>query len=452
MVNALKYDAIIIGGGPAGTVTALTARRYYPDKKILLIRNVDKSIIPCAIPYIFGTLRSVDKIVTSDEKLLRSDIDLLIEDVVQIDKEKRRVKTASGKEYEYEKLVLATGSRPAIPPIPGINLEGVYTIKKNPKYLEKMLKAVEKADRVVIIGGGFVGVEIADDLNKAGKDVTVIEMLPHLLYLNFDDEFCELVERKLEEIGIKFYVNTKVSKIIGRERTEKVVLSNGEEIKTDMVILATGTIPNVELARRAGIEIGKSGGIRVDEYLRTSDKNIFAVGDCAEKRILFTGEPVKLMLASIATAEARIAGANLFELKVLNQIRGTIGIFSTTVRGLVLAAAGLIERKAREEGFDVVVGHSESIDRHPGALPGASKVKVKCVVAKRGEVVMGCEIAGGASVAEMINMMGVIIEEGVTVSKLINMQIGTHPLLTPSPPGSPIINAAVDALMKIRSG
>ncbi len=448
----LKYDAIIIGGGPAGNVTALTARRYYPDKKILLIRKVKRSIIPCAIPYIFGTLKSVDKIVTSDENLIKNDIDLLIDEVIHIDREKKKIKTASGKEYEYEKLVIATGAKPAVPPIEGVNLKGVYSIKKDAKYLEELLKAAEEANRVVIIGGGFVGVEIADDLNKAGKDVHIVEILPHLLYLNFDEEFCKLAENRLNEIGVKFYMNTKVNKIVGKDKAEKVILSNGEEIKTDIVILATGMVPNIELAKEAGIEIGKSGAIKVDEYLRTSDKNIFAVGDCAEKRMLFTGEPVRLMLASIATAEARIAGANLFELKVVNQIRGTIGIFSTNVRGLVLAAAGLIERKAREEGFDAVVGYAKGIDRHPGILPGASEVITKCIVAKRGEVILGCEMAGGVSVAEMINMMGVIIEEGVTVSKLINMQIGTHPLLTPSPPGSPIINAAVDALMKIRSG
>jgi len=445
----VKYDAIIIGGGPAGSVTALTARRYYPDKKILLIRKTRNSIIPCAIPYIFGTLKSVDRIKISDEQLVKNEIDILIDEVIGIDREKRRVKTSSGKILEYDKLVLATGAKPITPPIKGVNLKGVFSIYKDPDYLEELLEAAEKADRIVVIGGGFVGVEIADDLNRAGKDVYVIEILPHLLYLNFDEEFCELVENKLREIGVKFYVNTRVNKIVGQGKVEKVILSTGEEIRTDLVILATGTAPNVDLAQKSGIEIGKSGCIRVDEYLRTSDKNIFAVGDCAEKKFLFTGEPIKMMLASIATAEARIAGANLFELKVVNQVRGTIGIFSTNIRGLVLGTAGLIEREAREKGFDIITGYAEGMDRHPATLPGASLVMAKCIVAKRGEVILGWEIAGGLSAAEMINIGGIIIESGTTASKLVNMQIGTHPLSTPSPPSYPIINAVIDALSKL---
>jgi len=446
----MKYNIVVIGGGPAGLVCATTARRNYPDKKILVIRKVAQGVIPCAIPYIFGRLGSVDKILMSDSVYSANDIDLLIDTVTKIDPEKRKVTTMSKGDIEFEKLVIATGAKPSIPPIPGIDLKNVFPIHKDAEYLRGMLEVIQKSSSILIIGGGFVGAEIADELARAGKEVYIVEILPHLLYLNFDDEFCVLAEEELRKKGVEIFTNTRVEKIKGNGKAEKVVLSNGEEIKVDAVIVATGTKPNVDLAKDAGIEIGKTGAIKVDEYMRTSHKDIYAIGDCAEKISFYTRKPVRAMLASIATAEARIAGSNLYELKFVNQIRGTIGIFSTVIGDTVLAAAGFTERSAKNEGFDIIVGKAEVFDRHPAAFPDTKKVITKLIVSRQGELILGAEIAGGISVGEMINFIGLAMENHLTLSKIINTQIGTHPLLTPPPTRPPVIMAAIDALSKIR--
>jgi len=446
----LRYDVVVIGGGPAGSVTALTARRNYPDKSILVIRSVKKPVIPCAIPYIFGRLKGVEDISSSSELVFkRNNIDLLVDTVNMIDPEKKEVLTKSGENIEYSKLVLATGALPSAPPIKGINLKNVFPIYKDGEYLEKMLEVIRESNSIGIIGGGFVGAEIADELSRK-KEVHLFEILPHILQLNFDKDFCKLAEEELKRKGVHIHTNTRVIELVGNTRVEKVRVEGGDEVPVDAVIIATGTKPNVELAKKAGLKLGDTGAIKVDEYMRTSDKNIFAVGDCAEKKFYLTSKPIQMMLASIATAEARIAGFNLFDLRFINQIKGTIGIFSTKIGDLVLATAGLTERNARSEGFDIVVGYSEAFDKHPSKFPETHKVYCKLIVSRRGELILGAEIVGGDSVGEMINLAGFAIENQVTASKMVNLQIGTHPLLTPPPTATPLILAALDALRKLR--
>ena len=244
--------------------------------------------------------------------------------------------------------------------------------------------------------------------------------------------------------------NTKVAKFVGNGRVEKVMLSDGREIPADVVIVSIGARPNTELAERAGLNISKAGGIWVDEYLRTSNHDIFAVGDCAEKRDFFTRERVPVMLASTATAEARIAGVNLFKIQIVRQNKGTIAIFSTKVGDLALAAAGLTERRAKEEGFEIVTGVAEGVDRHPGAMPDAKPVKVKLIFSKRSGVLIGGQISGGNSIGELINLVGLAIEQGIPGCEIFTLQAGTHPKLTSAPTVYPLVIASQNAMAKIR--
>jgi len=229
-------------------------------------------------------------------------------------------------------------------------------------------------------------------------------------------------------------------------------LSNGSTLNTDLVIFATGYKPNVSLAKAAGLRLGWGGAIWTDEYMRTSDENIFAVGDCVEHRCFFTRRVSKLMLASTATFEARIAGANLFELKVLRTNKGNLGIFSTAVEGLAFGAAGCNEKTCIKEGFDIVVGTAKALDRHPGNIPDATPLSVKLIFTSEGGILLGGQVAGGKSVGEIINTIGLAIQRGMTAVELDTLQIGTHPLLTSAPTVYPIILAAEDALRKIRKG
>ncbi|RLF10944.1 MAG: pyridine nucleotide-disulfide oxidoreductase, partial [Thermoprotei archaeon] len=365
-----------------------------------------------------------------------------------LDLKAKAVKTKSGKEYGFEKLILATGSKPVVPRIEGLDKEGVFFVYKEADYLDRLLKAIDSSERIVIVGGGFIGVEFADEIVKLGKDVTIVEMLPHCLMLAFDEEFCVMAEEKLKSLGVKVLTNSTVKRVKGDSKATGVELADGREIPADLVLVAIGARPNTDLAREAGLKIGDYGGIVVDSYMRTSHPDVFAVGDCAEKCSFFTGKPTPIMLASIASAEARIAGANLYELHLVREIMGTIGIFSTAVRDLVLGVAGLTEAAAKREGFDVIVGRAETIDKHPGALPGASKLIVKLMFSRQG-VLLGGEVAGGLSAGEIVNIIGVAVENRMTAAQLATMQIGTHPLLTAAPTVYPITVAALNALQKL---
>ena len=444
--DMMKTDVLIIGGGPAGIVTAFAAKQNYPEKEVAIVRKEEKSVIPCGIPYIFGTLGNVEKNLISDDILINNGIKIIVDEIENVNLEKKEVTSKKHGSIEFEKLVFATGSRPVKPPIKGIDRENVFYVYKDPTYLKKLLKKVNESKDIVIIGGGFIGVEFADELRKIGKNVSIVEMLPHLLYASFDDEFCEMAENELKKNGVQIHTSSKVIEI----EENYVVLDSGNKIKSDLILLSTGAKPNIELAEKIGLKVSKNG-IVVDEYMRTSHPDVFAVGDCAEKRDFFTREEKPVMLASVATAEARIAGANLYKIKAFKQFRGTLGIFATKVGDIALGAAGLIERQAKREGFEYVVGGSEVVDKHPGTLPGTKKIYAKLLFTKQGGFFLGAQIAGGNTVGEMINLIGFAIESGYTAARYATLQIGTHPLLTPAPTAPATLKAAGDALRKIYS-
>jgi pyruvate/2-oxoglutarate dehydrogenase complex dihydrolipoamide dehydrogenase (E3) component len=197
--------------------------------------------------------------------------------------------------------------------------------------------------------------------------------------------------------------------------------------------------------------VNEQGFICVDEYMRTEDPDIIAVGDCAEKRDFVTRKQTGIMLASTACAEGRIAGMNLFSLSAVKTFGGTIAIFSTSINGSSMGAAGLTEAQAIKEGFNVVTGTFEGMDRHPGKLPDVSKQFVKLVVAKESGVIIGGEAIGGSSIGELVNLIGFIVQNRTNIYTLQTMQIGTHPLLTASPAAYPLVNAANMVAQKLHA-
>jgi len=196
------------------------------------------------------------------------------------------------------------------------------------------------------------------------------------------------------------------------------------------------------------LNLGIGKEILVDEYMRTADPDIFAVGDCAVKSDFYTHIQDPVMLASTATAEARIAGANLYQLKVVRENKGTIAIYSTYIDGKVLGSAGLTENSARKEGFEIVTGCTEAIDKHPGTLPGASKIKLKLIFSKNSGIILGGQVAGGISCGEIINIIGLAIQKRMSFVELETLQMATHPFLTSAPTVYPVVLAAQNAFAK----
>ena len=415
-----KTDVLVVGGSVAGVTTAITARRHYPDSKITVLRREKQVSIPCGIPYIFGTLGSPEKNLLPDTALSKNNVELIIDEATSMDKDNKIVTTANGDTISYEKLVLTTGSVPFVPPIPGVELEGVFPVKKDIDHLNRLLKAVDKAKDLVVIGGGFIGVEFADECRKReGLNVTIIELLPHCLLIACDEESCTPVEAKLRENGVQVLTGSKAQAIMGNGKVEYVELADGEKLKADIVITGIGVKPNTELAQNAGLEVDERLGICVDECMRTSDPNIFAAGDCTQKKNFFTGDPSGLMLASIASIESRVAGANLFTLQRRNE--HPIGIFFTVVGDLAIGSAGMTEKAAQEAGFDVATGSVSGPDRYPCGMPGMINMSVKLIFSKENGAIIGGHICGGSSVRESVNIIGAAIRKRMTAPDIVRL-------------------------------
>jgi len=437
-------DVLIIGGSAAGMVAALTGKSSWPKKSFMLVKKQKEMMVPCGIPYIFGTLDCSDQnIMPVDAMLSKSGIESLVDEVLSINKEEKSVTLASGEIIKYEKLVIATGSTPVKPKwLVGGDKENVFVIPKDKVYLDQMKEQLSACKRVVVIGAGFIGVEFSDELVKHGHEVTLVEKQTEILSLAFDAELSKKIAELLLMRNVKIITGNGIKEILGKTKVEAVKLENGELIESDAVILTVGYKPNTKLARESEIYVDESGFIAVDEYMRTHVKDIFAIGDCAQKRDFVTRARVSTMLASTACAEARIAGMNLFNLNVVKTFSGTIAIYSTAIGDTGFGTAGITEARAKEEGIDSITGTFEGMDRHPGNLPDAHKQLVKLIAARQSGVIIGGEVIGGSSAGELTNVIGLVIQNRMSVNSLLTSQIGTHPCLTASPAGYPLIKAA----------
>jgi NADPH-dependent 2,4-dienoyl-CoA reductase/sulfur reductase-like enzyme len=444
-------DVLVVGSSASGLVAATTGKRFYPKKSFTVVTLHKKTLIPCGIPYVFGSVGSTDNDILPAEKMFETTgVKVIYDEVVAVDNKEKSAILKSGKRIGYEKLILGTGSEPIKPSwLPGADLNQVFTVPKNKIYLDEMQEELKAAKKIVVIGAGFIGVEISDELKKSGKEVVLVEKLPNILGLAFDSDIALKAQEILSSRGVEIKTGVGVKALEGVDTVNKVVLENDETIEADAVILSMGYRPNCKIAASIGLQVNPQGFIVVDEYMRTDDPDIIAVGDCAEKRDFITRKPSPVMLASTACAEARIAGMNLFKLCAIKTFGGTISIFATALGDTGFGVAGLTETNARREGFDVVTGVFDGIDRHPGTLADTHKQFVKLIVGKESGIILGGEVSGGLSIGELTNTIGIIIQNKMSLNALLTTQIGTHPLLTASPAGYPLMKAAENAHAKL---
>ncbi|SMC86873.1 FAD-dependent oxidoreductase [Papillibacter cinnamivorans] len=446
----MKTDVLVIGGSAAGLVAATTAKSNHPDKKVTLVRKEEKVMIPCGIPYIFSTVGTSEKNILPDAGLNQLGVEIKFGEVTDVDTDKKIAKVKNGEEIEYDKLILGTGSRPVVPGwLKGTELANVFTIPKDKLYLDDTKEKLKNLKKIVIVGAGFIGVETADELQSNGHEVTIVEIMPRILGLAFDEEFAAAALEKLTARGVAVKTGMAIREILGDGKVAGVKLDGGETMEADAVILALGYAPNSDLAKKMGLEVNELGFVKADQYKRTSKKDHFVIGDCSEKRDFLTGKLSRIMLASAACAEARVAGLNLYSLSTVSTFRGTIGIYSTCVGDTAYGVAGLNEVSARNEGFDIVTGSFTGIDTHPGCMAYSQKQTVKLIVSKCGAI-LGGETMGGRSVGELTNVIGFAIQNKMTVNDLLVAQIGTHPMLTASPAGYPLIKAAEVVAKELR--
>jgi len=445
-----EYDVVIIGGSAAGLTAGITSKRFYPDKSVAIIRKEENVLIPCGIPYIYGTVGSTGKNLIPDAVLEKNGIELIIGLATKIDRKNKNIEIEGSDPVKYDKLVIATGSDPVIPPIEGADKENVFAVKKDDTYLSQLLEEVNNAKDIVIIGGGFIGMEFADECKKNREvNISIVEMLPHCLMLVFDEEFCKQGEGIIEQRGVNVMINEKVEEIVGNSKVEGVKLSSGQTVKADVVLMGIGSKPNANIAKEAGLSVSDRGFIEVNRYMQTDDPDIFSCGDCCQKFSFFDKKIANMMLASVATNEARIAGANLFEINRSNN--GVIGTYSTVIGDTALARSGLSESEAVKQGYDIVTGEAAGPNSHPGCMPGGTDLKVKLVFEKGTGILLGGELIGAKSGGELINMISGCIYKKMTANDIATFQMGTHPALTASPIAYQVSNAAEMAVKKLRS-
>lgn len=429
-----KYDVLIIGGSAAGLAAANATHARNPQKSIQIVRNVNYTVIPCGIPYIYGVLNSVEKDRLPDQGFLNKGMKLRNGHVSDVDRDNRVVSFEDGESVQYDKLVLALGSSPKSLPIEGIDLANVFSVKKDPAYLQQIYEELDNDVKdIVVIGGGFIGVEVAEQIKLRGDyNINLIEALPHCLMLTCEEFEGIRVEEEMRKIGVNVITNTTVKSINGTDKADAVLLSDGQLLKADMVILGIGAIPNTALAERIGIEVDPDMGIKVDEFMCTSDPNIFACGDCCTKFSAIDGTSSDARLASVAALEGMIAGSNLSSKNRKNM--GMVGSFCTQVGDISVASTGYTENKCREKGFAYYTGSIIAPDRHPGSLPGCTpNMEMKIIFEKESNRAIGAHIAGGVQAGDMVNIIAVAIQNRLTAEQIITSQFATHPLLTGSP-------------------
>lgn len=424
---------VVVGGGVAAKGFLGAASSFLKDAQFTMIRSNPRGPVPCGIPYAFGTLDDPNMNQSPDKPLLDAGVEMIIDDVTGIDRKSKEVSLRSGGPIKYDKLVLATGSHPIVPPFEGRDLDGIYTLKKDLDDVVRLKSEIDKAESITIVGGGFIGVELADEISKMGKNMTLVELAPNCLNVAFEPEISQKIEGLLSQKGINVLTKTAVQGFRGEGRVEKVVLSDGREIDSDMVFLAIGAQPNIEIAKLAGLATDGRSGVFVDEFQMTSDEDILAIGDCASKRDLFTKGFSNVRLASVAAKEGRNAAYSLLGMKSPLAPSGVSNLFSTAIDGNFFAAAGMTKSQCKDRELDVIEIRLSASNRHPASLPDSEKISGIFFFDRKDLRLMGAQLCGNQQVAETINAIGVAMQENATAFNLYGYNYGTHPLGTSSP-------------------
>lgn len=424
---------VIIGGVAAGTSAAAKARRNNEDAQIKIFDgDKDISYSSCGLPYYIGPeIEGWEQLVPRDAKFFKQkyNIDVFTAHrVVEIQPQTKviTVQNLLTQEFfteSYDKLVVATGAQAVVPAIDGINKVNVFFLR-NVISADRIRKHVlaEKPKSAVIVGSGFIGLEMAENLTARGIHVTVVELAQHVMPA-LDRDVAVYLEDYLHERGIQVIVNDSVVRFDGNPLVNKVVLKSGRELDTDFVVMAVGVSPNVEMAEAAGIELGATGAIKVNPKMQTNIEDIYACGDCTESYSLITGKPFYRPLGSTANKMGRVAGDQMSGGDL--EFRGGLGTGIFKVFDMAVAQTGLTEKEARREGYEVVVCHNIKPDK-PEYFHGQEMV-IKAVADKKTGKVLGAQIIGKIGVDKRIDVFATAITFGAKAEDLFHLDLAYAP-------------------------
>ncbi len=439
----MSKNIVIIGAVALGPKAACRFKRLEPRSQVTMIDMEDRfSYGGCGIPYyVSGDVSDVKELCTTSFHMMR-DVNFFDEvkgvkmvpstKATRIDRERKvveveEVNSGVKAELPYDKLVIATGSRPRKLNIPGEELEGVHYVASLLD-AERIRAMVTKGsvERAVIVGAGFIGLEMADALaDMWGVEVTVVELTDQILPGLVSSTMARMARTHMEEQGVAFCMGQTVSKIEGQGKVQKVVTSAGE-LEADLVILAAGVLPNDQLAREAGLDVSERGGILVDETMRTSDQDIFSGGDCVIIKHLITGDPFFLPLGSMANRQGRVIGDNMAGLE--RKFEGAVGSFCVKLFETSVAGTGLSLAAAKRAGLDAVSVLQVQLDR-AHFYPEKELMTLELVVEKGTRRVLGMQgFAGtGDAMIGRVNAVASLLKFKPTVEDISNMEIAYSP-------------------------
>lgn len=425
--NNKKY--LIVGGVAGGATAAARIRRLTEDAEIILFeKGAYISYANCGLPYyIGGVIEERDRLFVQTPEAFgkRFNIDVRTRsEVIAIHPEKKQVtvRSAEGKEYteNYDKLLLSPGASPVVPPLPGIQSEGIFTLRNvDDTDRIKAYMTAHQVRRTVIVGGGFIGLEMAENLKHAGSQVAVVEMAPQVMG-PIDYSMAALVHQHLQQQDVKLYLEQAVERF-SREGDELTVyFKSGISLKADMVLLSIGVRAETRLAQEAGLKLGEMRGIWVDAYLQTSDADIYAVGDAIEYPHPITGKPWLNFLAGPANRQARIVADNMV---LGNRIHyeGAIGTSIAKVFDLTVASTGLPAKRLKQMGIPYLSAtiHNGS---HAGYYPGSLQMDIKITFSPTDGKLYGAQIVGYDGVDTRIDQYALAIKQGATVEQLTRLE------------------------------
>ena len=427
----MSKKVLIVGGVAGGASAAARLRRLDEDAQIILFERGEYiSFANCGLPYYIG------KVIKERENLLvqtvegmqeRFNIDIRIKsEVTKIFRDEKEVEvTTEGKTYResYDYIILAPGADPILPPIPGIQREGIYTLR-NMADVDRIKEHVvkKKPNKAAVVGGGYVGIEMAENLRHAGIDVTVVEAADQVMG-PLDVEMARIVEKELIDNGIKLILKDAVQKIKGNQAIQ-IHLKSGKVTDVDLALFAAGVRPETKLAKEAGLEIGERGGIRVDEYLKTSDPSIYAVGDAIEVKDLISEQYAVIPLAGPANKQGRIAADNICGRNV--KYRGSLGTSIIKVFNITAGGVGNNEKILKRAGIPYLKSYTHS-GSHAGYYPGSFMLTIKLLFSPNDGKLLGAQAVGRKGVDKRIDVLATAIRHSLTVYDLEELELAYAP-------------------------
>jgi NADPH-dependent 2,4-dienoyl-CoA reductase/sulfur reductase-like enzyme len=437
---------IIIGGVAAGTKAASRARRVDETAEITIYQGEhDLSISECGMPYaLSGKIEKRQHLISrTPEDFAEKDIQALTGHYVErMDHENRtlyvkNLQTGETFQDQYDRLVIATGAEAIMPPITGAGLDGVFKLRflTDLDLIQSYIQD-HSPKKAVVVGGGYIGLEVAENLIEAGMEVAIVEAADQVA-IAYGQEVADRVCDHLREKGIKLYTGDQVEECTGEDRVRGVRFGD-REIEAGLVVVGIGVKPNVQLAEEAGVELGGTGAIKVDEHMKTNLTDVWAAGDCVETTNLASGRPAWVPLGDTANQMGRVAGTNAATGEDTLSFPGVLGTGIFKVFDLGVGKTGLSVGEAEEAGFEVVSAGIESNDK-AGYYPGVEKVFLNLISDRESGRLLGAECAGSGA-DKLVEVCATAIWGRLTITDLINIDLAYAPPFSPTL--SPVTQAA----------